>query len=47
MLCANKIDLRDDAIAEGRSVVRVEDGTRLAKVDFILSFKAFNFNNDG
>ncbi|KAG1667392.1 Ras and EF-hand domain-containing [Nymphon striatum] len=31
MLCSNKTDLRDDAIAEGRSVVRKEDGERLAK----------------
>ncbi|GAB6023714.1 EF-hand calcium-binding domain-containing protein 4B [Chamberlinius hualienensis] len=31
MLCANKIDLRESSVLQGKSIVRTEDGERLAR----------------
>jgi len=37
MFVANKIDMRDDLEAEGKKVVKFEDGQRLAKVLVLIS----------
>lgn len=43
MICANKVDRRAAAVAEGVRCVRTEDGERLASVCIIFRIDSFAY----